>query len=200
MLFSTTVGGGMAQSAVGVYNWLALIQTLDPSFVVDAPRVVQAAVLFLVMILFGCVAFYAYRGRIDEAVDASVERPLSSALYGVMAYGVVVFLTGYAYSQLSRLGIGTTTLSFLAVGVLAVILLTLGGFGFVVVGTILTEVVGGRDPRLGLVGVSGVSSVAWLLLPFVLGVVVWIGFAAVGIGGATRRWVHVSDTEPNSGP
>lgn len=198
MLSIATVGGGVDQAAVGVSSWLALGQTLDPSFVVDAPGAVRAVISFLVMTLFGYIALYAYRSRIDRAVDASMERPLTSTLYGVMAYGVVVFLVGYAYSQLSRLGIGTVPLSVLAAGVLAVILLTLGGFGFTVAGTILTEAVGRRDPRLGLIGVSGVSSVAWLLLPFVLGLVVWLGFAAVGIGGATRRWVHVGDTELSS--
>jgi hypothetical protein len=119
-----------------------------------------------------------------------MESPLRSALYGIMTYGGVFALIGYAYSQLVRLDIGATTLFVVAVTVFGVVVLSLSGLGFVVVGAWVTDLVGARDPWLGLVGVGTVGALVWFLLPVVAGVLVWFGVTAVGIGGPARLWFH----------
>lgn len=166
------------------------LQALDPGVVVDAPAPVRAVGSFLLTVLFGGAVIYRHGGRIEEAVDASMARPLLSVVYGLIAYGLVGFFGVYAYSQLARIGVGTTALSLVAVVVLGGLLFSLGGLGFVVVGAWLTELLGIGDPWAGLVGVGLVSAAAWLLLPAAAGLVVWLGIAAVGIGGPTRQWMH----------
>lgn len=195
MLSSVAVA---VDAEVAVWRWYLPLQALDPSVVVDAPVTVQAAVSFLLTVLFGGAVIYRYGRRIDGGVDAWMASPHVSVLYGLMAYGIVVFLVAYAYNQLSRFGVGTTVLTVLGAVLLGIVLLSLGGLGFVVVGTWVTKTAGVRDPWLGLVGVGAVSAVAWLLLPFALGALVWFGIAALGIGGPARQWVHQSAVEADS--
>lgn len=166
------------------------IQAVDPAALLDVPGSVRAAVVFFLTVLFGGGVIYWYGGRLDGAVDATVESPLSSTLYGTMAYGVVFFLVGYGYSQFLRIGFATTLTFFVALAIFASIVLSLSGLGFVIVGCWLTQLVGARDPWLGLVGVGAAGAVVWLLLPVIAGVVVWFIITAVGIGGPARRWMH----------
>lgn len=161
-----------------------------PSMVGDVPPTVRAAAAFFLTVLFGGAVIYRYGSRVDEYVDASMSNPLVSVLYGLMAYGMVVFFVGYVYSQLSALLAGTAALATVVTVVLGVSVLSLGGLGFVVVGTWLAEVAGVRDPWVGLVGVGGVSALVWYLLPFVPAGLVWLAIAAAGVGGPTRRWIH----------
>jgi hypothetical protein len=175
------------------------LQALDPSVMFGAPPEVRAAASLVLTVAFGGAVIYRYGGQLDGAVDASMESPLVSVVYGLMAYGLVVFVVAYAYSQLARLGVGAATIGLVGGLVLAAGLLSLGGLGFVVVGAWLTETVGSRDPWLGLVGLAAVAAIAWLVLPVLLGLLVWLGFAAVGIGGPVRRWVHGSFDDPPSG-
>ncbi|MBX0324457.1 hypothetical protein EGH21_15615 [Halomicroarcula sp. F13] len=168
------------------------IQAFDPSMVTEASPAVRAAASFLLTILFGGAVIYRGGGRLDGAVEASSERPLAAVVYGLMAFGIVTFFVVYAFSQLANLGIGTTVLTALGAVVFAVAFLSLGGLGFAVVGVWVTESFGGRDPWAGLVGVGAVSAVAWLVLPAVVSVAVWLAIAAIGLGGPARRWVHGS--------
>jgi hypothetical protein len=81
----------------------------------------------------------------------------------------------------------------LAAGIGAVF--ALAGLGFLVVGTLVTELNGPRQPWTGLVVGAAASAVAWLVLPTLAGVVAWFLVTAVGIGGATRKWVHATRDE-----
>lgn len=175
------------------------LQTLDPSVLAESSGEVRAVVVLVLTVLFGGAVIYRYGGRLDAAVDASMESPLVSVVYGAMAYALVVFVVSYAYSQLAQLGVAVPVLGLLGAGVLVVLLLSLGGLGFVVVGAWATDAVGSRDPWLGLVGVGVVGALAWLVLPFVGALLVWLGIAAIGIGGPVRRWIHGSKVEPATG-
>lgn len=169
---------------------LAVGQSLLPSALTDTPREVQALGAFLLTVLFGGLAVYRYGGRIDDAVDASMSRPVSAVGYGLIAYGLVAFVVVYVFTQLASFGLGTTVVGVLGAVTLLVFLVSLGGLGFVVVGTWLSRALGARDPWVGLVGVALVGAGAWLLLPFLLGLAVWLAMAAVGIGGPAREWIH----------
>lgn len=174
------------------------VAVFDPSALLEAPASVRAAVGFLLTVVFGGAVIYRYGGRLDAAVDASTKNPLVSVVYGLIAYGLVGFFVAYGYTQLARLGVGTTALTVLAVVVLGLFLLSLGGLGFVVVGVWFTETFGFRDVWIGLVGVGLVAAVALFVLPVALGLLVWLAIAAVGVGGPTRRWIHAGgvDAEP----
>jgi hypothetical protein len=170
-------------------------QSVGPSAVVDAPPAVRAAASFVLVLLFGGALLYRYGAFVDRSVDSSKERPLLSVVYGAIGYGLVGFFCLYAYTQLFRLGLGGAVLSTIGVVVVACIALVLAGLGFLVVGTLLTELNGHRQPWSGLVVGAVVSAIAWLALPLLGSVVAWFVVTAIGIGGPTRRWVHASRAE-----
>jgi hypothetical protein len=178
--------GGVLVAVPGV----AAAQPLGPSVVADAPPSARAVASFVLVLLAGGLLLTRYGGFVDRSVDSSKERLLVSVVYGGIAYGLVAFACVYAYSQLARLGVGGAVLSTVAVGAVGAILVAMAGLGFVVVGTLLTELGGQRQPWTGLVVGAAVSAVAWLALPLVAAVVAWFVVTAVGIGGSTRKWVH----------
>lgn len=168
----------------------ATAQPVDPAVVVDAPGPVRAVGSFLVVLLVGGGLLYRYGGFVDRSVDAAMERPRVAVLYGLMAFGLVAFVGGYAVSQLARVGLGGSTVPLVGVAAAGVVALVLAALGFLVVGTLVTDVRGGRRPRHGLLIGAALSAVGWLLLPPIAGLVVWVLLAAFGIGGSTRRWFH----------
>jgi hypothetical protein len=177
-------------TAVLVSGELLSADAIIPTAVLDAHGPVLAAVSSITTVICGGAIIYRYGGRLDDAVSASMQRPLVSALYGLMAYGIVVLLVGYAYSQLIRLAVAETALTVSVTLVAAGLVFSLGGLGFVVVGAWLADLVGATDPWIGLVGLGTVSALVWLLLPVSFGIVVWVAIASVGIGGQTRLWFH----------
>lgn len=189
----------MTAFASTAHGWARLpvgpLQEVAPSTVTGASPAALAAGAFLLTVLSGGVVVYRYGGRIDEAADASMAKPLRSVLYGLGAYAITVFLAGYAVVQLSAFGVASTLIVVISVLALVTALLSFGGLGFVVVGVWLSGAVGARDPLTGLVGVGALSAAAWFALPFVAGLLVWLGIAAVGIGGPVRLWVHAERVE-----
>ncbi|MGQ4555545.1 hypothetical protein [Halobellus sp. GM3] len=171
------------------------LQTVDPSAVLDLPAPIKALGAFLASTVFGGAVIYRYGGRLPAAVDASTASLPLSAVYGMLAYGLVSFLIAYGYTQLFRLGVGAPALTVLGAAVLGGGLLALAGVGYVVVGAWLAELTGFGDPWVGLLGVGLVGAIAVLVLPLVAGVAVWFGIAAVGIGGPVRRWIHADAAE-----
>lgn len=156
---------------------------------------IRAAAVFLLTVAFGGAILHRSSGWIDDAVEASMARPLSSLGYGLAAYVIALFVVSYAAGQLARLGLDARILSLLGGLVIAVIVLSFGGVGFAVVGAWVTELLGERDPWAGLVGVASVSAVAWVVLPAAPAVLLWLGIAAVGLGGPTRRWIREPDAD-----
>lgn len=174
----------------------ATAAAIDPSVVVDAPAPVRAAGSFAAVLLLGGVLLYRYAGFVDRSVDAAMERPRVAVLYGLMAFGLVAFTGGYAVSQLARVGVGGSTVPLVGATAAGVVALVLAALGFLVVGTLVTDVRGGRRPGYGLLIGAALSAVGWLLLPPVAGLVVWVLLAAFGIGGSTRRWFHTPRRVP----
>jgi hypothetical protein len=174
---------------------VAVTGSIGPSTAIDAPASVRAVVSFVLVLAFGGVLLSRYEGFVDRSIDASRDRLLVSVVYGAVAYGLVGFVSLYGYTQLVRLGVGGAVLSVvsLAAGIGAVF--ALAGLGFLVVGTLVTELNGPRQPWTGLVVGAAASAVAWLVLPTLAGVVAWFLVTAVGIGGATRKWVHATRDE-----
>jgi hypothetical protein len=182
---------GCADALVVTTPGVAAGEVLGPSVVVDAPASVRAVASFVLVMLCGGALLYQYEGFVDRSVDSSKDHLLRSVVYGVVAYGLVGFAFAYLSIQLFRLGSGGL-LSTVVVAVVATAVSTLTSLGFVVVGTLLTELQGRRQPWTGLVVGAAVSAFTWFVLPPLAGLVAWFAVAAVGIGGPTRAWVHAS--------
>lgn len=172
------------------------LQGFDLSMVTGAPPTVRAVAAFTLTILFGGAMYYQEGRRVSLAVASSRERPFVSVLYGLVAFAIVSFFTAYLLNQLFRLGLNVTLVALIAALIVGAVLLTLGGLGFAVVGAWATDVFGLGDPWLGLVGVAALSALVWLALPIVLSLLLWLGIAAVGIGGPTKHWLHSTRPQP----
>lgn len=179
-------------AALAVVPGVATAQSIDPSTVVDLPAPVRALGSFVLVLLFGGIVVYRYGEFVDHSVDVSMDRPVLSVVYGAIAYGLVLFLSGYTLSQLSRLGVASTAVLTGLVAVVSVVVLVISGLGYAVVGTRLTELGGERRPWYGLVVGAAASALPWLFLQPIAGLAAWLAVAAVGIGGPTREWIHES--------
>jgi len=174
--------------AVDTVEWV--VQTVDPSVVIDAPGPARGIVSFVLTILFGGFVLYRYGSRVDDALAASTAKPLMSIIYGFAGFGLTLFMSGFLLTQLITVA-GARTLVVaggLAIG--GAVVCTLGGAGFVVVGVWLARTLGAQDPWIGLVAVGAGTALAWAVLPWMAAAVVWIATAAAGIGGPTRLWIH----------
>lgn len=163
----------------------------DPSIVVGITWL-RVIVAFLLVLPFGGVILVRYGGLLDRSVDASMERPFVSLVYGVGAHLAIFFAAGVFSTQLASAGVGEDALFVGSTVVLGAVLLTLAGLGFAVVGMILTGLQGERRPWHGLVVAAAVGAIGLLVVP--VGLVVWVLVVSIGIGGPTRRWVHAERT------
>jgi hypothetical protein len=168
---------------------LAAARSLDPSVVVDTPWL-RAVVSFLLVLSFGGAVLVRYDELVDRSIDVSMERPLVSTVYGVVAHLVIAFAAGVFSTQLANAGVDQSILSVSSSAVLGAIMLGLAGLGFTVVGTWLTELRGERRPWNGLAVGAAIGAVGLLVLPLPAGLLVWVLVVSIGIGGPTRKWVH----------
>lgn len=168
------------------------VLAIDPTAVVDAPPV-RAIGAFVFVLLFGGVLLYRSHGFVDRCIDASMERPAVSTVYGVAAHGCVLLFGLYFFGQITRLSANGLVVAGagLAVGVAVV---GLAGLGLTVVGSFLTELAGERRPWYGLVVGAVLGASAWLLPAVSAGLIVWTLLVSAGIGGPTREWIHASRT------
>lgn len=161
------------------------------SEVLTASQPMRASVAFGLVLLFGGVLHRRYDAFVDRSIDATVARPLTSLGYGVAAHAVIGFATLYLNARFAAVDVsgwdasGLGVLIGLGLGFLA------AGLGFVVVGTILVDLLEGGHGRSGpFVGALVAGGVAATDPRF--GGVVWLVLVSVGIGGAVRRWVHAT--------
>lgn len=188
---------GRGLTLVLVVLWIvpgvASAQSLDPSAVTETTGQVRAVGSFLLVFLCGGAILHLFAGFVDRSTDALLERPAVAVVYGLLAYVIVGFFGAYATDLLVRSGLANTPAAYVAPAILFGGSLVLGAVGFVVLGTVLTDLWGHRQPQTGLVVGAAVSAAAWLAFPLVGSVLSWVVVSAVGIGGATRRWVHASE-------
>lgn len=169
---------------------VAAAQPVDPGTVADASAVVRGLGSFVLVGLVGAVILARRDGVVHRAVDDAMDRPAVAVIYGMVSFVLVLFAATYANNLLAHAGLAATPVGYVAFVVLAGGLACLAGLGYLVVGTLLTDVRGVRSPRRGLVVGAALSSVGWLLLPAATALAVWVIVAAFGVGGLTRTWVH----------
>lgn len=181
-------------SIPAVYAGVASAQLSDPRSLSEVPGVVLAVASVAVVLVFGGVAIHRYGDRVDRSVDSLIDRPGVAVAYGLIAYLLVLFGGLFAFSQLGRFGLANSLLTPVwGVGLVGAIA-AVTGYGFVVVGTLLTDMQGQRRPEYGLVVGALLSGVGWVVLPFLGGLAVWAIVAAFGIGGSMRKWLHSEHT------
>lgn len=196
-----------AATAVTGLLWIFVVapstaraQPLDPSVVAGTSGLVRGVASIAVVGLVGAGVLFQFRGFVDRAVDDTMDRPVVAVVYGLLAYVLVLFATLYAGDIMTRLALTGTALGTLVFVVLVVALLAVSAAGYLVVGTIVTDVLADRRPWQGLALGAAISAVAWIALPTVPAVVAWILVPAVGVGGPMRKWVHrdrTVETEPS---
>lgn len=184
------VAGFLVVASLAAVPTVARAQSFDPSTLADTSAPARALASVVLVGLLGSVLVYRYRGFVDRAVDDTMARPAIAIFYGVFAYALVLFLTMYTLDLVSRVGAAGTPLGLVAVVVLVGGLGALSSIGYVVIGTLLVDLYGGRGPWHGLLLGAILSGVGWLLLPLLGGLAVWLLVAAVGVGGPMRTWVH----------
>lgn len=184
------VGAGLL-APVGAVPVVA-VGSVDPIVLFETPWL-RASVAFLLVVAVGTALLTRYEGLVDRFRDASMGNPGVSLVYGVMAHILVGFLGGVLWLQVAGVGLGPGVVVVGGAVVFGTVFLFLAGLGFAVVGTWLIDLSGSDRQWHGLVAVSALGAVGWLL-PVVAGLAVWTLFVSVGIGGATREWVHAERT------
>lgn len=188
------LAGVTALAALTVVPGVAAAQPVDPTIVTEAEGHWLALASFGLVTLMGALFLFRAGARVDRAVDATFAQPIVAIVYGGMAFAMVVFTSLYATYLLSQVGLVDTRFAYLVVVILVGGASALAGFGYAVVGTLLTDIQGARRPWQGLLLGATISALGWLALPFLWALLAWLGVAAIGIGGSTREWVHRDPT------
>lgn len=168
------------------------VLAIDPTAVIDTPPL-RAIGAFAFVLLFGGVLLYRSHEFVDRCIDASMDRPAVSTVYGVAAHGCVLLFGLYFFSQVTRFSANGLVVAGVGL-VVGVAVVGLAGLGLTVVGAFLTELAGERRPWYGLVVGAVLGASAWLLPAASAGLVVWTLLVSVGVGGPTREWIHASRT------
>ena len=173
---------------------VTVAQSVDIAALSGLPRYQKALASFLLVVAFGGIILRGSAARVDRSLEALYERPYSALPYGIMAYVVALTVGLFGISQLSRIGVASTLLGRLTALVVTGALVALTAFGFLVIGTLATDVRGPRRPAYGLLFGAALSGLGWLVLPTAGGLAAWVLVAAFGLGGAVRRWFHAERT------
>lgn len=173
---------------------LAVGQAVDVAAIGGLPGYLQAIGSALLVLFFGGLILRRSVATVHRSVEGLHEGPYSAVPYGLVTYGVALAFGLYGFIQLGRVGVAGTLLGRLVALLLGSILASLTAFGFLVVGTLVTEIQGQRRPTHGLVLGAALSAIGWLVLPTAGGLAVWVLVAAFGLGGAVRLWVHAERT------
>lgn len=175
-----SVGPTVAPVVAGATDLSALLELSGPA---------RGTLSFVIVLLVGVGLLARREAAVERAVDLTVDGSPLAVVYGIIAFGLLAFVGGYALTQAVELAPGTVVPQVLLalVGLAAVVL---GGFGYAVLGTWLTEIEGHRRPWPGVVLGAVLSAIPWLVLPGVAAVMGWILLAAVGLGSVTRHWIH----------
>lgn len=178
--------------AVGLFAWtgLAAGQSVDPSMIEGATGPMRAGIAFALVVVVGAGFLWRDSPFVHRSIDASMDRPLSSFIYGLFAFGLVVFVGLLIVVQGTQFGVAVRELTLLGTGLAGLVIVVLGSLGYVVLGAKLTDFLGPRQPWNGVVFGAAIGAAAWLVLPALFAAAAWLLGAAVGVGGPMRRWMH----------
>lgn len=179
-----------AMTGVSGAHSVTLPGQLDPGVVTDTSGPLRGAVLFALILVSGWAILTLDADFVDDSVDSLLDRPAVAVLYGVAAYVIVMLVGLYGVTTLARVSVAGGVIGQLGILITGGVVLVLTGFGFLVVGTVLTEIHRYRRPMYGVVIGACLSAVCWTLLPPARGLLACVAVAAFGIGGSVRVWIH----------
>ncbi|KAA9395898.1 hypothetical protein Har1130_15460 [Haloarcula sp. CBA1130] len=171
-----------------------VVGQLDPVVATDLSRPLRGLVSFVLVLASGALVLRLRRNDVNKAIDAISDSPAVSVIYGVAGYMIVGIVVLYGATTLARLSLAGGILVRTGVIISTVFALLLTGFGFLVVGTLLTDIFDSRRPAYGLLIGASLSAVTWLLFSPTGSVVASLAIAAFGIGGSVRVWIHSERT------
>lgn len=183
--------GPAAGGVDGVAAVAVPLQSIDPTALLELSAALRAPLAFALVLVVGAAFALRWGSSLDRAIDATMDRPLLSAAYGVAAHLVIAFVGVYLASRLAAAveGGGTAANAGYLVG--AILFLAAAGIGFTVVGVMVARLVGGQYPWSGLVvGASLAGGIALATPVYAAGA--WVAVASMGIGGSVRRWADAS--------
>lgn len=154
------------------------------------PGPYYAVVSFALLSTVSVVLLFFRGALVERVTDRATGGSVFAVVYGVIPFGMTALLGGYALSQAARAGVGGVVFRSLIGAAVGGTLVTFAGLGYLVVGGVVTEIERARRPAGGAVIGAGLSAVPWLVFPVKLALLVWMAVAAVGLGGATKAWVH----------
>ena len=168
------------------------LQTASVSAVLDAPGPVRGLAAFLLVSVLGAILLWRYEPFVERSIDASMDRPLSSLVYGVAAHAVIAFGGVYLVNQLTNLEAFGWNAGVLGVVAGMLVVLLAASLGFVVVGSTAVEFAWGRSHWYGLAVGALVAGVAGFL-GSLAGATLWFVVVSMGIGGPARNWLHADE-------
>lgn len=168
----------------------AAVTQLDPSALFELSGPAYAAASFAVLLAAAATFLARREAAVDRAVDHAVGGSPLAVVYGVIPFGAVAFVGGYVLSESARVGVATRLLVVVLMIAVVVATTAFAGLGYLIVGAYVTELEGRRRLRTGAVVGAAIGAVPWIALPPGPALAVWVGVAAVGLGGTTREWVH----------
>ncbi|MDS0222401.1 hypothetical protein NDI54_13720 [Haloarcula sp. S1AR25-5A] len=160
----------------------------------ELSRPLRALVSFVVVLVIGALVLRLRRDSLDEAIDAISDSPATAVLYGVAGYVIVGIVALYGTTTLAQMSVAGGILVRLGIIIGGAFLLILTAFGFLVVGTLLTQLLRGRHPARGLLLGASLSAITWVLFSPAGSIVSSLAIAAFGIGGSARVWIHSERT------
>ncbi|WP_424000354.1 hypothetical protein ACOZ4I_13435 [Haloarcula salina] len=167
---------------------------LDASVASELSRPLRGLVSFVLVLVIGASVLKLRRGYVDESTDAILNSPATAIIYGVAGYVIVGVVSLYGATTFARHSVAGGALVRTAILIGSVLVLGLTAFGFLVVGTLLTDVLRSRRPWYGVLIGASLSAVSWVLFSAVGSIASSLAIAAFGIGGAARVWIHSERT------
>jgi hypothetical protein len=171
-----------------------VVGQLEPGVATDLSRPLRGLVSFVLVLIAGAVVLRLRRNYVDESIDAIADSPATAILYGIAGYVIVGIVALYGATTLARLSVAGGIFVRIVILISSAFVLLLTSFGFLVVGTLLTDILRRRQPALGLLIGASLSAVSWILLSPTASIVSSLAIAAFGIGGSARLWIHSERT------
>ncbi|AJF27501.1 hypothetical protein ACNO8S_16745 (plasmid) [Haloarcula sp. KBTZ06] len=171
-----------------------VVGQLMPGVGTELSRPLRGLVSFVLVLVAGALVLRLRRNYVNESIDAISDSPATAVLYGIAGYVIVGIVGLYGATTLARLSVAGGVFVRVAILISSAFVLVLTSFGFLVVGTLLTDIFGSRRPTYGLLIGAFLSAVSWVLLSPAGSIVSSLAIAAFGIGGSARIWIHSERT------
>jgi hypothetical protein len=194
MSVDAAVGVAPTVPGLAATIWNPVVGQLAPGVGTELSRPLRGLVSFVLVLVAGAVVLRLRRNYVDESIDAIADSPATAILYGIAGYVIVGIVALYGATTLARLSVAGGIFVRIAILISSAFVLVFTSFGFLVVGTLITDIFSDRQPSRGLLIGASLSAVSWVLFSPIGSIVSSLAIAAFGIGGSARLWIHSERT------